>query len=173
MTSQVFDTGTGDTYCRLGPALGRSDVWLVRHVASQELALVQRFTHPSPALVQLLQSRDPELPTIKDSWMEGGAIYVVMDRVSGTGLDELGLHRLTRQGRQQWKRLSLLLQPFGFPVVSSGCLCLGQDGQVRLRCFPDPGLKVQSPSRVEVRSQRSRMGWLNSFFSWFGRPQVA
>ncbi|MBT9587985.1 hypothetical protein IV102_31910 [bacterium] len=176
MTSLVFDTGTGDQYCLLGPALDRKDIWLVRHQASQQLALVQRFANPSPLLVQLLHSQDNQLPTIQDSWMEAGAIYVVMDRISGTGLDELGPSRLTGQGHQQLKRLRLLLQQFGFPVVAPACLCLSSDGVLRLRCFPDPRQQVQPPARTQVASRVSWLRWLSPLFNLFNlldRPQLA
>ena len=170
MTSQVFDTGTGDQYSLLGPALDRKDVWLVRHQASQQLALVQKFANPSPLLVQLIHSQDDQLPTIQDSWMEAGAVYVVMERISGTGLDELGSSRLSGQGRQQLKRLQLLLQQFGFPVLSPSCLCLSSDGVLRLRCFPDPRPQVQPPARTQVTSKSS---WLRSLLTLLGRPQLA
>lgn len=167
MTSQVFDTGTGDQYSLLGPVLDRKDVWLVRHQASQQLALVQKFANPSPLLVQLLRSQDDQLPTILDSWMEAGAIYVVMNRVSGTGLDALGPGRLSGQGQQQLERLRRLLRQFGFLVLSPCCLCLSSDGVLRLRCFPDPRPQLEPPARIEVTSRGSWFRWLSPLLTLF------
>ncbi len=175
MTSKILDTGTGDRYSLLGAALNRQDVWLVRHQGSQELALVQRFSNPSPALAQLLSISDSQLPCVKDSWMDNGAIYVVLERVDGTPLEEVGKNRLSGQAQAQLKRLRELLQKAGFHNVSTHTLCLSADGVVRLRCFP--GTSMATPPavtvRVSARKKPNWLGWFSPLLSLFSRPQAA
>ena len=177
MTTKILDTGTGDRYSLLGAALNRQDVWLVRHQGSQELGLVQRFSNPSPALAQLLSVSDSQLPCVKDSWMDNGAIYVVLERVDGTPLEEVGRNRLSVQAQAQLKRLRELLQQAGFHSLSTRTLCLSADGIVRLRCFPDANVAALPAMTVGVRvSARKKPNWLSWFsplLSLFSRPQAA
>ena len=136
MKPQVFSTGLGEQYHLLGAAFNRGDVWLVRHAGSQELFLLQRFSRPCPALAQLLATNAPHLPAITDSWMDSGSIYVVMERVSGTGLEELSRNVMSGQAQAQLNHLQQLLQRLGFQACTTDSLCLSPSGTLRMRYFP-------------------------------------
>lgn len=46
-------------YRVLGIAFKAADVWLARHLVSQQLVLVQRLAHPQPALTGFLHCQLP------------------------------------------------------------------------------------------------------------------
>ena len=174
MTENTFDTGTGDRYCLLGPALHSPDVWLVRHTGSQQLALLQRFVHPSATLAQLLTRRDRQLPRVQDSWTHQGEVYVVVERVDGAGLEELGTRRLSGQGLTQLKRLRGLLQGLGFQHCPEQLLCLTPEGDLRLRCFPSLQSGAQLRAKEPMPARRwDWLFWMRPLFGLFSRPQAA
>ena len=135
--STISNPITGEQYHLLGTALQRDDVWLVRHATSHRLLLVQRILHPSPAALQVLRTPDPQLPTVKSSWMENGVLTLVLERMEGTCMELLGGRVLGSRAEQQLKRLRRqVLTAVGVKQCPLNLLCLGPGGEIRLRCFP-------------------------------------
>lgn len=164
MKVQLFETGLGDRYRVLGQAMKRSDLWLVRHCLSQELALVQKISRPFPGLATVLNGGLAGFPRILDSWVDRGEVYVVIERVEGQELQ--GLARPFGLGRRladQMLALRALLKKLGLPGCSGGNLCLTQSGQLRLRWIPTDA--ERGSRAVPQKAQpASALSWLRSFW---------
>lgn len=132
----IHDTGTGDCYSVLGPALGQRDLWLVRHQQTQKLALLQKFSSPGSTVAELLSRRPPQLPSILDSWVEYGAVYVVFERLQGTCLSDLKSHILGLKCRTELRSLNAWFREWGLGPCPAQSVCLTSDGRMQLRYLP-------------------------------------
>lgn len=123
-------------YTLLGELQDAPCVWLVRDARNGELCLLQRLQNPSGALLNLLQSGDPELPVWLDGWRHGQEIYLVFQRTRGHGLDEL--HRYPVGHRFQLHVTSIVnkLSKAGVSFFHENAFCLTEEGGLKLRWFP-------------------------------------
>ena len=123
-------------YRVLGIAFKAADVWLARHLVSQQLVLVQRLAHPQPALTGFLHCQLPWLPRVLDHWVGEGSLYAVLERVDGPSLEQLGTGGLCPATRASLRSLLESLKLFGIQLASASSLCLDAQGGLRLRWLP-------------------------------------
>lgn len=129
-------TQASGSYGFLGTAFKTRDLWLARHQTSQQLVLVQRFDRLSPSLHSMLAMKHECLPQVIDHWLDDGSIYLVLERVEGPGIDQLGSGRLCASTTTRLKSLLAALSHLGHRFDSTCHFCLDCNGSLRLRCFP-------------------------------------
>lgn len=127
---------SGAHYTLLGPAFKTNNLWLARHQASQKLVLVQSFANSNPALPHLLAGQHDCMPRVLDSWVSQGRTYVVLERVDGPDVEQIGLGVLRSDTKAQLRSLLSLLARLGWRLQSSRSICLDAYGRLRLRWFP-------------------------------------
>mgnify|MGYP003609038102 CR=1 FL=1 len=155
---QTINSGFGESYSLVGALERRSDLWLVRHLRSQKLALLQKFERPFPALVSALNGGLPGFPKVLESWVERGQIFVLLERVEERpGALAFGLGRRLQTQLQQLRRA---LRQHEFPQVLSGNLCLNQAGQLQMRWIPSDSDRVERPQP----ERRPAWSWLTSLW---------
>jgi aminoglycoside phosphotransferase len=159
--SNAIVTPTGERYFALGQVQNSQDVWLIRHSQTQQLSLLQRMTRSLSTLTPLLCRGGAQMPRIKESWTDQGALYVVLERVNGLGLDSLSHQVLDNRTQGHIDRLLTILSNLGVRQCPNNALCLHPDGGVSLRWFPPfGGRSVNKPAA----KGSSWFGWLRSLF---------
>jgi hypothetical protein len=129
-------TPKGESYVVLGKVQDCSDVWLVRHVSSRRLWLLQRVKQPVATLKRLVLSIGPRMPKIHESWISQGEVYVLLSRVDGLGLDRCRSEALDDRTITQLQAVLEVLRNFGMRFCPKSALCLRDDGSLVLRWLP-------------------------------------
>jgi hypothetical protein len=135
MTNTIL-TPKGESYVVLGPVQDGPHVWLVRHVRTCQLYLLQRVSQPMATLKRLILSIGPRLPKIRESWTREGHLYVLLSRAKGPGLNQYRAGDLDDRTLEQARSVQRILRCFGMRSCPPSALCLGDDGHLILRWIP-------------------------------------
>jgi aminoglycoside phosphotransferase len=148
----IITTPTGKRYFALGRVQNSHNVWLIRHALTQQLYLLQRMTQSPSTLTPLLCLGGAQMPRILESWTDQGALYIVLERVNGVGLDNLSRQVIDSRTQGQMNRLLAILSKLGVKQCPQSALYLNPDAGVSLRWFPPLGGWSDSPPAARKTS---------------------